>query len=59
MPELDVEAATRVADRLDALAETAELMGDEAGSSRLREQATRVRLEAMNLLDTPAPDEPV
>ena len=40
----------RVADRLDALADTAELMGDPAGSERLREQASSRRLQAMALL---------
>jgi hypothetical protein len=46
-----VVAATHVADRLDALADTAELMGDEAGACRFRQQAAHVRLEAMDLLD--------
>ena len=44
-------AATHVADRLDALADTAELMGDDAGAIRFRRQASHVRLEAMDLLD--------
>ena len=47
----DVQAATTVADRLDVLAETAELMGDDAGAGRLRVRAADVRLEAMRLLD--------
>jgi hypothetical protein len=39
------------ADRLDSLADTAELMGDDDGAARFRAQATRRRLEAMALLD--------
>jgi hypothetical protein len=50
-----VSDAARIADRLDALAEAAELMGDEAGAWRLREQATAVRLEAMDQLDHRSP----
>ena len=46
-----VMAAAQVADRLDALADTAELMGDDAGACRFRQQAAHVRLEAMDLLD--------
>jgi hypothetical protein len=52
--ELDgpaVDQLTRLADRLDALAETAELMGDVDGAARLRAQATGRRLRAMALLD--------
>jgi hypothetical protein len=40
-----------VADRLSSLAETAELMGDEAGASRFRDAAAIMRLQAMDLLD--------
>ncbi len=47
----DVEAAAKVADRLDALADTADLMGDEATASRLHARAMRARLEAMGRLD--------
>lgn len=47
----DVPALTLAADRLDALADTAELMGDEAGSARLRAEAQTRRLQAMELLD--------
>ncbi len=41
----------RAADRLDALADTAELMGDDPGAARWRAQATSRRLRAMALLD--------
>ncbi len=47
----DVPALTRAADRLDALADTAELMGDEPGAARLRSDAQTRRLQAMELLD--------
>jgi hypothetical protein len=40
-----------VADRLDALADTADLMGDDDGAARFRGEATRLRLQAMALLD--------
>ena len=39
------------ADRYDEFAETAELMGDDAGASRFRSHAHRRRLQAMELLD--------
>lgn len=39
------------ADRYDSFAETAELMGDDAGADRFRMLATRRRLAAMELLD--------
>lgn len=39
---------SRAADRLDELADTAELMGDDANALRLRQRANRVRLDAMN-----------
>lgn len=39
------------ADRLDALAEIAELMGDDDGAVRLRTQGSRCREQAMRLLD--------
>ncbi len=48
-PELLALAST--ADRLDALAETADLMGDDAGAIRFRERAWNCRLRAMQLLD--------
>jgi hypothetical protein len=43
---LAVEAA-----RLDELADTAELMGDDHTTERLRRRATQRRAEAMALLD--------
>jgi hypothetical protein len=39
------------ADRLDALADTAELMDDDDGATRFRAEASRRRLQAMALLD--------
>jgi len=39
------------ADRYDGLADTAELMGDEAGAARFRALAHHRRLQAMDLLD--------
>lgn len=39
------------ADRLEALADTAELMGDDDGAARFRAAASRQRLRAMALLD--------
>ncbi|MEM9514730.1 MAG: hypothetical protein AAGA42_07700 [Actinomycetota bacterium] len=41
----------RAAERLDALADVAELMGDGPGAERFRADANRRRLEAMALLD--------
>ena len=46
-----VPALRRAADRLDELAETADLMGDIAGARRMRDEALANRLEAMRLLD--------
>lgn len=40
-----------VADRLDGLADTAELMGDDAGAHRFRGRAAALRARAMALLD--------
>lgn len=39
------------ADRADQLADTAELMGDDATAERLRAQAAGCRMVAMDLLD--------
>jgi hypothetical protein len=39
------------ADRLEELADTAEIMGDHDGAVRFRARATQRRLEAMALLD--------
>jgi hypothetical protein len=47
----DLLALASAADRLDALADTAELMGDEAGADRFRERASSCRMRAMKLLD--------
>ena len=41
----------RAADRLEALADTADLMGDDDGATGFRAQASERRLEAMALLD--------
>ncbi len=41
----------QAAERLDALADVAELMGDGPGAERFRADANRRRLEAMALLD--------
>jgi hypothetical protein len=47
----DIRVLVRAADRLDALADTAELMGDGGGAVRLRAAASNHRLQAMALLD--------
>ena len=47
----EVLALSRAADRLDSLADTAELMGDCDGAARWRTEAWSRRLEAMALLD--------
>jgi hypothetical protein len=39
------------ADRLDSLADTAELMGDDDGAASFRAEASQQRLRAMALLD--------
>jgi hypothetical protein len=49
--ERSVQELVRSADRLDALADTAELMDDEDGAARFRAEASRQRLRAMALLD--------
>ena len=46
-----VRELEKAADRLDALADTAELMGDDDGATRFRTGAARQRLRAMRLLD--------
>jgi hypothetical protein len=48
---IDAQDLTRTADRLTALADTAELMGDLAGAARFHEMAAALRLHAMGLLD--------
>ena len=49
--DADARELARRADRLDALAEIADLMGDGEGAARWRTQAWIRRLEAMALLD--------
>jgi hypothetical protein len=46
-----VRELEKAADRLDALADTAELMGDDDGAARFRGEASERRLRAMALLD--------
>lgn len=53
--EQDVAGLAAAAERLDGLAETAELMGDVEGAGRLRDAASRARLRAMTLLDGSSP----
>lgn len=48
---VDLLALTEAADRLDGLAEMAEVMDDAAGADRFRDAAARARLRAMALLD--------
>ena len=47
----DVQALTKAADRLDALADTAELMGDTPSAEWLHREASTRRAWAMDLLD--------
>jgi hypothetical protein len=47
--QLDLVTAT--ADRFDALADVAELMGDLAGAEQLRGRAAAAREQAMSILD--------
>ena len=49
-PEL-VTDLIAAADRLCGLADTCELMGDDAGAHRFRQQAATLRTRAMALLD--------
>lgn len=44
--------AAESADRLDELADTAELMGDDPTAARLRERAHRQRLDTMSRNDS-------
>lgn len=48
----DVAVLTRAADRLDELADTAELMGDATNADRFRGEARARRMQAMDLLDS-------
>jgi hypothetical protein len=49
--ERSLRELVRGADRLEALADTAELMGDDDGADRFRAEASQLRLGAMALLD--------
>jgi hypothetical protein len=49
--ERAVRELVAAADRLESLADTAELMGDDDGAARFRAEASRQRLRAMALLD--------
>ncbi|HSJ90761.1 MAG TPA: hypothetical protein VK917_01760 [Ilumatobacter sp.] len=51
LPPSAVPALALAADRLDDLADTAELMGDPDGAARLRGEARAHRMQAMELLD--------
>jgi len=46
----DADPLAVAADRLDELADTAELMGDDHTAGVLRERSSRLRVAAMNLL---------
>jgi hypothetical protein len=48
---VEVRVLQAIAERLDALADTAELMGDLSGEARWREQAAGRRMQALALLD--------
>lgn len=47
----ELDRRLRAAQRLDEMAETAELMGDDAGAERFRAEAAGCRMVAMRLLD--------
>ena len=47
----DLAAVIRVAERMDALADIAELMDDVDGATMWRVRAAHLRLDAMDLLD--------
>lgn len=53
-PTPHVRDLVRTADRMEDLADTAELMGDDAGAARFRAGASARRLRAMALLDDEA-----
>jgi hypothetical protein len=53
--EQDIAGLAATAERLDGLAETAELMGDPDAAGRLRDAASTARLHAMTLLDDATP----
>jgi hypothetical protein len=50
-----VRELIRTADELAGMADTAELMGDDANALRFRTRASHHRLRALALLDDPAP----
>ncbi len=50
-PRDDIVGRRVAADRLDALADVADLMGDAEGAAQYRERAAAVRMAAMRLLD--------
>ncbi len=49
--QIDIDGLSAVADKLDAWADMAELMGDDRGAGQLREHAQIARIRAMHLLD--------
>lgn len=49
--EMSLRELGSAADRIESLADTAELMGDDDGATSLRAEASRLRLRAMALLD--------
>lgn len=49
--ERSLRELVNAAERLDALADTAELMDDDDGAARFRAGASRCRVRAMELLD--------
>jgi len=53
-PEL-VTDMVAAADRLEGLADTAELMGDDATAARFRRHASTLRVTALSMLDGPDP----
>ncbi len=50
-PPCELDRRLRAAQRLDEMADTAELMGDDAGAARFRAEALGCRMVAMHLLD--------
>lgn len=46
----DSDRLAAAADRLDELADTAELMGDDHNATRMRTRSSQLRLEAMSRL---------
>lgn len=53
--DVTVRGLALVAERYDSFADTAELMGDEAGAVRFRSEASARRMVAMALLDDHSP----